>query len=1257
MYFDALTNTVYLDRFVFSSKTNSIIGGIHKDNLFLQKVHPEWENIEWYVFYMQSWNLSGNFLIRLHYKAVNFGIKKDGYDSIQAEIRLGYTSYYITEDSEAWIEQEIKDGMSDFYVSITNRTYQIVIDAYLEIDYLEVMPIFPPYNWTGYEYTLPAKISGDKYIDSKIKLYGSSDDPELLPLYTLDGTLPTISNTNLEHLVYYDSDKYSDIIKTQTTVINSDTIVNQSVLYMKSLFDRLSGFTPSYYASRIMLFSNTKLSSYNPINNSFIEDFKLGPIKLGWNSEDSLNNGWQFTSNGLKTPIIRDGSCSIFSTNWPADFSITSITVNYSILVSGSFSGNFRLRLMYSDGSSSYETYLDTTFGEHIFSLTNLDTSFPYNGYLGFSYDSYAYMGGDINQQITINAITFSPEYKKELGTAQLVNGTELFPNSIPSLDWRATGNWHSFLQPSYFSGDYTLKSPPVPTNKYTKFSLEFTCIDGSLEIDWLCLVKGYVLIWLDNIPFTSDKLYNYFLPFKKTIDVLSGSHTISIMAYKYSWHTEDDQFSSVYINSISYPTDNGIEVFNNNTKDNYSVSYESGDTAYYFSFTPTNSLNTWNWEAVSNVLNMPDIKAFGSTVIGTEVNTLSITIPLSKGQYVTAYGYTNYQPPAIVWYDFSQSPGIIEYYGYYHKLYIDCSWGGTQEQYDNYGIDGYRVINWGTYFSLRVPYNNLGASYYVSLPEDVPVPDTGTISFSIVADNVDFEGSHYFTKIILPTPTEEIMANISPINDIVIFPIQVEFSINNNLDILYTTDDTDPKISLTSKIYSGPFSLTEPKLIRYCIKVISTGIFLEGEFSKLYLDKELSNFVILYDTFMIGIDKYVKFYSVPWHIPIVIFQSDENGLVPTFYKDPIKLSQGLNSFAITTPIITTLQSYNKVESFLYSFDFFNTMLYSIENGLVSNDGTYRTLLYSIDYEISAFKPSIIPSVLPGVYYNNFTLTVRSNLENYTIDIMRNNWEQFSDLLIDKDCSISLRLLDITTGIYYTEVFNYEIKATDTDYINFSFITRLEHSLINYSTFIKQCLSSIDQKFSTYITSFNYYNLAEKSVKLLYSDYTKYILDNNIITLFSDEAMQKPFSFHFNLVIQPNEYLLIPDEYTTVYVNDSRFLTYSQDNNIIQFGSKLASNTNCTIVPDMALRLCVENYKQYSSSVKVWTNVPINNYLIVNSDFVELSNDNESYSNVLKLANNYLYIRCIKPNSLELNKSMLNIAIKIIAYEEYTNEL
>ncbi len=1234
MYIDN-AGILHIDNFIFSPITNSIIGGMHFNNIELIKFSMYDSSNSGKMAGFGCSRLVGTIAFRLHYKAVNFNYGLNG--NCTANITFGDKVLNINSDSEGWFEGTIVADYGGTFLDIRFENYsKCISNTYIEIDYLDLLPEYIDLGEISFSFP-----NNDNFIDyvniyAAATLIGEANNPALIPLISYDGTIPTVQN----NLVPYVYDAFN--ISIPSVSLTHSKTINYSLLYISSFADLQDGYVPFYYMMWVVKYTKLGLLKYSSNMATIVDNFSLGPHRLSWEQIDDVLQ-WKFINSKLVSPNIRWGSKTV-STGVIDSNTVTSVSIDYDMDYSSSFSGTFRLFIFDENQIVLHEEQLDTAHGNHeivIDTASLVMLSFR----IELVYESYLYMYGTItNETIIVNSLSLTGLYVPNIGIISEAS-VELFPNN--QVSWPNTeivGDWHGFKFLDYGINKTVLSSPALDTiNTYTSCSFSFDCVEGNVEIEMVIGVNGHTVVELNNeVQF---EIYRRAYPYKYTFPVSNGINSFKILTSVLSYFLQPiEQPSRVYIISITVPTESGSLVINELNQNIIACSSESGtvirNASYEFEYTNLNSLDPWTWLEYSSIVsdNNTQFVAFGSEVAGNNSSSLSFTFPIAKPN---EYGY----PPVVQFYGQFWSNYALGYDNS-HYISLNCNWSNQYNYYQAFGQSIWMVPT--NYYQYDVP----GYVYNISMP--MPVPETATVTFRIEARNASYKAGFYFTKIVLPVVEQAISLAIEPANELVVFPINVSITSNaiDSLDIYYTTDGSNPKNSDFSNKFTDVIVLNEPKLIRYCLRDRASQVWLEGDFAKLYIDKPIENVLVLYDIKTIGITKYVYFYSVPSHVPIFLCKSESTGIEVTTCDDLIELAEGINSFSITTPIVNNQESLSITRQYVYSVDLLGIKVFNISNGQQATNGISFKDLYAVHYDVSSFILTVVPSVPSGTYFNNIVVTFRSNIDDCNILISSSGvWEELQGpMYIATSSVVELKVISLSLGIENIVEFSYTIAEYEHG-VDYAYLSKSILSMTANSALIKSTSSLLSKQFSLAMLAYSYSNLLSTSSNQLYTDYKQYVVDNGILCLFADKDLTSPFTLHFNVELDPDMYVAIPDEYTTLYINDTRFKDYSQDGTVIRTSNRLASSTKAVVVPDMTIRLCIDKNSQamYSNSMIVWTNIPSNNFIFVDNSMVQLSNDNKTYTQTIYLTNNFFYIRCSVTNITD--KSIFGINIGVVSCE------
>ncbi len=318
-----------------------------------------------------------------------------------------------------------------------------------------------------------------------------------------------------------------------------------------------------------------------------------------------------------------------------------------------------------------------------------------------------------------------------------------------------------------------------------------------------------------------------------------------------------------------------------------------------------------------------------------------------------------------------------------------------------------------------------------------------------------------------------------------------------------------------------------------------------------------------------------------------------------------------------------------------------------------------RLYNFAVEALVISFPLSTISSLPSGSYQSGIKIELRSNIQDaviyFSIDGTYPSIEYTSPIILQS--SIELKTIaiynNITSDIFTEEysVLNYQVPG-----IEYSTYLSTHRPIVN--KFASQlCINKpIELVGSSVQYAISNSGIEQKLIGGTYNEFSNYIIDNNLPSLFADEQMQYPFPFVFSLTINPNDYFTIPDEYACTYLNGVN--TSGIVNNLTcRFSSNYSNNSTVTVVSDYALRLCIDvlNSTKDSVIIPVWTNITIGSYLVSTSSNVLFSNDNVKYTSILKTIGSKFYMKGILPATSIYGDNILDISI-YLAYDEVVNE-
>ncbi len=276
-----------------------------------------------------------------------------------------------------------------------------------------------------------------------------------------------------------------------------------------------------------------------------------------------------------------------------------------------------------------------------------------------------------------------------------------------------------------------------------------------------------------------------------------------------------------------------------------------------------------------------------------------------------------------------------------------------------------------------------------------------------VITYNFKYAGV-YHIQIFIQTPKDLIhLSKYITINDnyslvspsleegVFISDIEVKLeSIDENALIYYTTDNSDPKESITSKLYTSDILITTSTPLKYYC------ILSDGTIS----------------------DNYYKKYDIV----------DINENIEIFPSNPIISGLTEISFLYDTEYINCYYYINGIKDTLSLY----TSPFTIsENSIITYYSVSKTGLYfeekSMYYYIDSTSPQIVSIPANGNYYNNIKFDIVTNIDNYFISYSLNNgaWYSYIDSSFDFVELMGLDYLientyNIPFSIRITDIFN-----------------------------------------------------------------------------------------------------------------------------------------------------------------------------------------------------------------------------------------
>ena len=1032
--------------------------------------------------------------------------------------------------------------------------------------------------------SLPGQIYTDAYIEiDAFEILGPKHDD--IPYTDFEVTYPQLFETEISIANFFYSSPAPGYTLACTVDGTPPTLTSGNCTEVSYLSDiPFISWTRLFYNNDIYLDIVSKCSYtlpsefQTPIN---IDNFSLGPLTTSWYTGQKP---WLFTDSGMRSPKVLHGTYTIYSDYiYGLDSRVLEITYIIEPNTTGLFNGELNITV----DTANNVPLIPITAGEHIVIFTLGSTGAS----ITITYTSNAYL--DITTIDAANQFVFITKISGKTTSNLGIFGPAMpdFEDwSIPGLlPWVTTGLWQT---PPIIDLDvYYLISPDL-TWGTRDISFVVNCIDGNLEVtlgvtgrpEWGESVYQayYGEILIDNN--VVGTIYNNRLA-TYTYPVILGMHTFIFRFVRAGEGSREPEYS-MHIKEIRFPTlVDGV--------------YDYANTNWII---PTYQEN-WRWDLASTCIT-PQIP-YGTTLYNTEVNTLAITVPLTAvysilidlEAYCTRWNADSY---AIV------------------RVYGDWSLGALGELYlDMFTNSGQIVTN-----------------FYSDLPEigiiTISVQIVSSVPITVCVGNIH-----------LPIPYINKL-NLTPIEDIVSFPIECDIGYAPFIDVVYSVDNAPPSIP-----YTGPFVIDKPTLIKF--KIFRDGVYSEVMTKHYFSTDSNINIPEVFCTLeTMNNQLYARLVAIPWSVPLVLFINNKIEL----YNEqllPVSIGQILIVGHTTCP---EMVSYGRPADPLNGI----SVDYSSFRPIVIGDGTVPPkpveLTYTILYESYTFIPTVSAITPEGTYHNTCTIVLDSNIGEeilYSIDNQNLDNIYLGSFIITNSCTIYVK-----TATSLMRVLNYNISNIELMDGVFCTVFKSHYLRVNY-TYSCIKISSVDICISTALEEFAiaYADLESTSIQSSYATYKQYVIDNNIYTLFADKELTLPFPFVFSLNISPGNYFSIPDMYAAVYLNDIKSSDYVNDNLSCKFNNLFQSNSSLIIVSDYCLRLCVDvlNTSRTSIITTVWTNIPRNNYLSSSSSNVLLSVDGLNFTKVIKLTSDKLYMRGTLDIDAVYGNNISNISIKLITNE------
>ena len=936
------SQVMQIGQFDFSPITNSFIAGNHPA---YTRPHIGGWNYEFTNYGLNS--INAIYAFRLHYKFVGLSYYVN---NCRAYIYIAGTTINAYVDSDGWLIGlgKYNDGIFDCSF---NKPSGIIADAYLEIDYFEVLPISAFTQLYNFELTAQNRFNTTDTFEtiSQIPVFNTPEDPVFVLAVTSDGSTPDIVTnaiTNIEN--YNGNQSFVDHIST----INNLTLF-QRIYYQGYLADAL---VPSIHTERISKIVNGETAFLQTFEAN-VEDFKLGSTKFNWSIPNwqQENKRFRFLPEGLVSPKIYDGQATIVS-QWFYNITGRHVTIEYEVkLAPGCYQFNGYAQVIISNAYSMYTNIYNHGSGIISTGLYADYTQITINFY------SYAYMQGGsspspTDQYITIKRIEFLDRKRQDVNTAELILGEETWPNDVPTWPWIFNGSWGPAPGVnSPYDNTYFLVPPNIGDSEYAAMSYTVDCIDGNVEFYFGISSEqdcDFCNFYIDSVQVAS---------ISGAVDPTFYSFYVTLGTHTFNWEFIKDGSTSVgadtpFITDIRFPILSGV-VLNETTQGQFA--YTATGTYYAYA---------WTWEKGSTFLNYRP-KGFGATIsaYSYDSKSMSVTLPLD----------TTSGRPSIYFNMSVVATGNTYYYPV--NLTVTCNWDSVYTD----GSHTYEIFNGNLQYT---------GGYYPgprNLPS--PIPETGTITFTLTGSGAPFDTSVYFPSISIPTPVVNII-DINPKEDIPsLFPVSCSMSIcSTNFDVFYTLDNTDPETSSTAVKYIGPITITESSKIKYRPYNKQSSSWGQLEI-KLYLEKPFHTCEILKHVYVSNSKTYVVFFTIPWQVPILIGEITDGMFKTRLYDGlPIVTNPG-HIFTIGHVTILGEPCDNQfTNEFHYNVDYNSFRLMTIASE-VNNDWP-RSIEFTgaVEQEAQGFSVRAISSIPSGVYNHPIRVALRSNFPEceiyYTIE-------------------------------------------------------------------------------------------------------------------------------------------------------------------------------------------------------------------------------------------------------------------------------
>jgi hypothetical protein len=461
-------------------------------------------------------------------------------------------------------------------------------------------------------------------------------------------------------------------------------------------------------------------------------------------------------------------------------------------------------------------------------------------------------------------------------------------------------------------------------------------------------------------------------------------------------------------------------------------------------------------------------------------------------------------------------------------------------------------------------------------------------------------------------------------------FPCEVTMSTSVlNASILYTLDGTVPSlVDNNYSTYTVPVSLA-------AMTVMKVAVLKDGELSALcsrfYLDDLKTPKALAVES-----TTQLILAAFPDCLPILYRSSiDDFESVKLYTGTPVELFS-TQTILMCTPSLTDLQIGLFIRGLQSMSDLFDWTKATKHQYVVSHHGYAFETTYCVYREIFSYPLSVVPSRPSGTYLNEVNLTLRSNMSEaqilYTLDssdpesgtIYENNQ------IITITTNVVLRCMAVLDSIHGPKLqYDYSISSTAYDGISGTVLklNSVESVVCGCSLTLFKVNKTVTG--AVLACAVNMYTLTDAIRQTAYTQYQNYVLSSGIYALFADLDKQYPFPFVFTVTVSTGSTFRVPDTASAIYMNGRRVTDFTQDALVCQFDNVIGDNTVVTVVSDFCLRLCIDTSRTpiTDSVIQVWTNVPVNTYLMSSSDSVKLSNDGITFSKFICLSSDTLYVK------------------------------